>query len=59
MAQDERRRRMCGGKTRYKDQAAAEFAIDDLEWDQPSKGSLRTYRCEYCGRWHLTSQAPR
>jgi hypothetical protein len=50
---------MCGGKTRYKDQAAAAFAIENMEWDQPIQGSLRAYRCEYCDRWHLTSQVQR
>ena len=58
MAEDERRGRMCVGKTRYKDQAAAELAVQHIEWDHGTTG-LRTYRCEYCGRWHLTSKAPR
>ena len=49
---------MCVGKTRYKDQAAAERAVQHVEWDQGTTG-LRTYQCEYCGRWHLTSKTPR
>lgn len=47
---------MCVGKKRYKDQAAAQLVINNLEWGGETEG-LRTYRCEYCGRWHLTSQA--
>lgn len=50
---------MCEGKKRYRDQAAADLAVRNIEWDQGSRGSLRTYRCEYCGRWHLTSQVDR
>lgn len=54
----ERRRRMCAGKKRYKDEAAARFALDHVV--EPSDGgSLRVYRCEYCSRWHLTSQPSR
>lgn len=60
MDSEERHRRMCGGKTRYKDEAAAELAIVRSEWARDGEGSpLRTYRCDYCGRWHLTSQPPR
>ncbi len=51
---------MCGGKTRYRDESAAELAIRNSEWAREDGGGpLRTYRCDYCGRWHLTSQPPR
>ncbi|HEY9559070.1 MAG TPA: hypothetical protein VIR58_20205 [Acidimicrobiales bacterium] len=58
---DERRRRMCGAKKRYKDEAAARFAIEYLVEPEPRRGGseLRAYRCEYCDRWHLTSQTTR
>ena len=58
---DERQRRMCTGKERHKDQAAAEQAMRRAEWsgDRGSAPVLRTYRCYYCDRWHLTSQSPR
>ncbi len=56
---EDRRRRMCEGKTRYKDEAAADLAIRNIEWAEGKQGMLRTYRCEYCGRWHLTSQVDR
>ena len=60
MDDEERRRRMCAGKTRYRDEAAAQVALHNIEWDQSdSGGSLRTYRCDYCDRWHLTSQPRR
>ena len=60
MEDDERRRRMCTGKVRHKDEAAAEAAIHRSEWAEDATGApLRAYRCEYCGRWHLTSRAPR
>ena len=41
MAEDERRRRMCVGKTRYRDETAAELAVQHIEWDQGTTG-LRT-----------------
>lgn len=50
---------MCEGKTRYKDEAAADLAISNIEWDEGKQGMLRTYRCDYCSRWHLTSQVDR
>lgn len=58
MDDDERRRRMCTGKERHKDQAAAEQAMRRNEWnrDGGSAPTLRAYRCDYCDRWHLTSQ---
>ena len=58
MDDDERRRRMCTGKERHKDQAAAEQAMRRSEWNHEvgEAPALRTYRCDYCDRWHLTSQ---
>ncbi len=57
---DDRRRRMCDGKARYKDQAAADLAARNIEWGEDRGGiPLRTYSCDYCGRWHLTSQPRR
>ena len=51
---------MCTGKERHKDQAAAEQAMRRAEWSGDRGGPpLRTYRCDYCDRWHLTSQSPR
>ena len=52
---------MCTGKERHKDQAAAEQAMRRAEWsgERGSAPVLRTYRCDYCDRWHLTSQSPR
>lgn len=59
VADDDRQHRMCGGKKRFKDQAAADQAVRLIELDQGQPEALRTYRCEYCGRWHLTSQVDR
>ena len=53
---------MCGAKKRDKDEAAARFAIEYLVEPEPRRGGsaeLRAYRCEYCDRWHLTSQTTR
>jgi hypothetical protein len=51
---------MCTGKTRHKDQAAADLAARRSEWVEDRDGApLRSYCCDYCGRWHLTSQAAR
>ena len=54
---------MCTGKKRFKDEAAALQALHALDpWGRGDDGDLtqlRTYRCEYCGRWHFTSQPPR
>ena len=36
---DERRRRMCTGKTRHKDQAAAELAARRSEWADDGSGA--------------------
>ena len=57
----ERRRRMCTGKKRFKDEAAATFALHNLmHVDEDGRGGpVRVYRCEYCERWHLTSQQAR
>lgn len=58
MGDDERRRRMCTGKTRYRDEAAATAALRAIApWGEADSGAaLRAYRCDYCGRWHLTSR---
>lgn len=51
---------MCTGKTRHKDQAAADVAARRIEWaEDRSEAPLRSYRCDYCGRWHLTGRASR
>ena len=57
----DRRRRMCTGKKRYRDEQAAMAALHGVvAWDEaaPDK-ELRAYRCDYCERWHLTSQPRR
>jgi hypothetical protein len=59
VAGDDRQRRMCGSKKRFKDQAAADRAVRLIELEAGQSGALRSYRCEYCGRWHLTSQVDR
>lgn len=59
---EQRRQRMCTGKKRFKDEAAAQQALHTMNpWgtDDAVPAQLRTYRCEYCGRWHFTSQPPR
>jgi hypothetical protein len=57
---EERRRRMCDGKERHKDEAAAQAAMRRAEWAGDRRTTeLRSYRCDYCGRWHLTSQVHR
>jgi len=51
---------MCSGKERHKDEAAAEQAMRRAEWSgDRGRPALRAYQCDYCGRWHLTSQVPR
>ena len=50
---------MCTGKASHKDQAAADEAVRRSEWDQSGGPALRSYQCDYCGRWHLTSQPSR
>ena len=53
---------MCTGKKRFKDEAAARAALHAIApWGRSDDGSLelRTYRCDYCQRWHFTSQPPR
>ena len=57
---DDRRRRMCTGKKRFKDEASATRALHALDpWGREIGGALRVYRCDYCGRWHFTSQPAR
>jgi hypothetical protein len=60
---DDRRARMCTGKKRFKDEAAAMQALHVMDpWGRDDEGDaagLRVYRCDYCHRWHLTSQPPR
>lgn len=51
---------MCTGKKRFKDEAAATRALHVLDpWGRDSDAGLRVYRCDYCGRWHFTSQPAR
>lgn len=52
---------MCTGKKRYRDEAAALAALHGVVlWDEAAQGKeLRAYRCDYCERWHLTSQPRR
>lgn len=50
---------MCTGKKRFKDEAAALAALHAIApWGRPDEGGpeLRAYRCDYCQRWHFTSQ---
>ena len=48
------RERACTSKNRYASRSEAEEAIL-LSAEHGTRG-LRTYRCEYCGGWHLTSR---
>jgi len=53
---------MCTGKRRFKDEAAAHEALVVMDpWGREDEGAppLRAYRCDYCRRWHLTSQPTR
>ncbi len=44
----------CTSKNRYVDRADAEETIRLCE--EHGQRGLRTYKCRYCGGWHLTSK---
>lgn len=44
------RRAMCGRKVKHRSAWAAQLAIDNCPFD---KEFLNTYRCLYCGKWHV------
>jgi len=47
----------CGNKVRYPDQQAAKDAVRVIKYQYGVEGTpKRSYECEDCGGWHLTSQ---
>lgn len=48
----EQRKRMCGGKRRYRTQGDAL----DAALCAGVAGQRAAYRCQLCGLWHLTSR---
>lgn len=52
-----RRNRACESKNRYASRAEAEEAIASCA--AYGRRGLHSYRCDYCGGWHLTSKPER
>lgn len=48
------KRRCPTGKMMYRDRLAAQIVLAGRY--ARDKGEIREYRCNLCGRWHLTSQ---
>jgi hypothetical protein len=50
-------RRLCPktGKVRYGSAVLARMALNDAT--ARARGECRRYHCQFCGGWHLTSQA--
>lgn len=42
------------GKVMFRSKLQADIALARLRW--LDAGQVRTYRCEFCNCWHLTSQ---
>jgi hypothetical protein len=51
--------RVCGEKRDYDSKAAAKRALRRLQGLPGGVALRRVYRCERCGRWHLTSSGKR
>lgn len=45
--------RMCTGKIRHPNKAAAERALRALVARGAAPFRLRAYRCDHCGSWHV------
>lgn len=51
---------LCQFKRQYPSQRITKQAIRDRERENPTlRGTLRAYRCNVCGLWHMTSQLDR
>ncbi len=51
------RRKNCSSKATYETQELAQAAALQSEWTGGEKSiNLSSYRCKYCGRWHLSRQ---
>ena len=51
------RHKACERKKRYSCESEAKLAIRDCE--RQGSRDLHTYRCPYCGGWHLTHKPTR
>ena len=51
------RHKACERKKRYSSESEAKLAIRDCE--RHGSRDLHTYRCPYCGGWHLTHKPTR
>lgn len=56
VARRPKRTRACG-KRRFRDHAEATHALHTLQRSSRASIPVRSYECEVCGGWHLTSQA--
>lgn len=46
--------RTCSSKTSYENEWRAKFAIDEMR--ERFGADLHSYKCPYCGRFHLTER---
>jgi hypothetical protein len=50
----------CGGKNCYASKKEAETAGREQELsDLKNETKISVYRCQFCGKWHLTSALPK
>jgi hypothetical protein len=49
---------MCEGKRRYRSRGEA-LRVRNRRQRCGATKQLRAYQCDFCHRWHLTSQKPR
>jgi hypothetical protein len=47
------------GKRMYADESEANSTAAHRMSEERGPAQLSTYKCEYCGAWHLTSKKPR
>lgn len=51
------RRKNCSSKATYESRELAHAAAVQSEWAGGEKAiNLSSYRCKFCGRWHLSRQ---
>lgn len=47
------RRKMCGSKQAFASEGNAEACIARLRRERKTTGWLASYRCQFCGAWHI------